>query len=355
MIDPLVVERVKRVDIVRLIGRELRLSRRGSEYVALCPFHDEDTPSFAVIPRKNAFYCFGCKAGGGPIDWVMQREGLGFREAVERLAAEDGVEVTEAVDGPGPGPVRHEPAVSVLRGRAPKGPVLTLDRAKWDRWAEQRTGAVERFCAKRKLDEGIARYLGLVDLDANYIGFTYMDPDTGEPCTVKVRSVEGKRFWVEPRPPKDDTTNARAALPLYLAHDLTRIEGDTLQVVTITEGETDALTLRCLGIRNVVSLPQGVGSAAYTDLLPLLPYHGWVIATDDDDEGEGAALVLADRARRIGVSAIRCKWGRVVDGEVVRAKDANQFLLDGATRDDALLCAERVLHAALGFAPRLSP
>lgn len=354
MIDPLVVERVKRIDIVRLIGRELRLTRRGSEYVALCPFHDEDTPSFAVIPKKGAFYCFGCKAGGGPIDWIMQREQIGFREAVERLAAENGVEVTEATDA-SPAPARHEPAVSVLRGRPPKGPVLTLDRARWDHWAEQRTGAVERFCAKRGLDEGIARHLGLVDLDASYLGFTYMDPDTREPCTVKVRSVEGKRFWVEPRPPKDDTTNARAALPLYLAHDLAPIDGDTLQVVTITEGETDALTLRCIGIRNVVSLPQGVGSASYTDLLPLLAYHGWVVATDDDEEGDGAARVLVDRARRIGVSAVRCRWGRVVGDDVLRAKDANQFLLDGATREDFEACIARVLEASLGFVPRLAP
>lgn len=53
--------------------------------VGQCPFHDDSTPSLSVGVKKNLFRCFGCDAGGGPIDWVMKREGVSFRHAVEIL------------------------------------------------------------------------------------------------------------------------------------------------------------------------------------------------------------------------------------------------------------------------------
>jgi DNA primase catalytic core len=74
------------VSLVRLIeeaGIELR--RQGKDYAACCPFHEEDTASLIVTPEKNLFHCFGCNAGGGPIDWVMRRNGVSFRHAVELL------------------------------------------------------------------------------------------------------------------------------------------------------------------------------------------------------------------------------------------------------------------------------
>lgn len=88
-IDP---EQVKeRVDIVALIERTVPLRRMGRLYKALCPFHEEKTPSFIVFPEQNRFHCFGCDAKGDVIDFVMRTEGLDFGHAMERLAAEVGI------------------------------------------------------------------------------------------------------------------------------------------------------------------------------------------------------------------------------------------------------------------------
>jgi DNA primase catalytic core len=81
------IERLKtQVSLVRLIeDAGVTLKRQGKDYVALCPFHDEETPSLTVTPAKNLFHCFGCGAAGGPIDWVMKKNGVSFRHAVELL------------------------------------------------------------------------------------------------------------------------------------------------------------------------------------------------------------------------------------------------------------------------------
>lgn len=75
-----------RADIVDLIGEYMDLKRSGSNYMGLCPFHSEKTPSFSVSPSKSIFKCFGCGVGGDVITFVMKRENLSFPEAVEFLA-----------------------------------------------------------------------------------------------------------------------------------------------------------------------------------------------------------------------------------------------------------------------------
>ena len=73
-------------DIVALISQTVALKRRGGKFVGLCPFHSEKTPSFTVTPTRQAFYCFGCKASGTAFDFVMKRDRVEFREALEILA-----------------------------------------------------------------------------------------------------------------------------------------------------------------------------------------------------------------------------------------------------------------------------
>jgi DNA primase len=82
-----------RVGIVEVIGKRLRLNRRGREHLGLCPFHKEKTPSFTVF--DDHYHCFGCGAHGSAIDFVMAIEGIDFREAVERLAASVGMELPD--------------------------------------------------------------------------------------------------------------------------------------------------------------------------------------------------------------------------------------------------------------------
>ena len=80
-------------DIVALIGQTVRLKRRGRDFVGLCPFHQEKTPSFSVSPSKQRFYCFGCEKGGSAIDFVMLRDRVEFKDALRTLAESAGIEL----------------------------------------------------------------------------------------------------------------------------------------------------------------------------------------------------------------------------------------------------------------------
>src|ERR1700744_3914167 len=84
-----------RVSLADLVGKRVRLARKGREYGGLCPFHNEKTPSFYVVEDKGFFHCFGCGAHGDAIGFLMRAENLDFIEAVERLAGEAGVAVPQ--------------------------------------------------------------------------------------------------------------------------------------------------------------------------------------------------------------------------------------------------------------------
>ena len=80
-------------DIVALVGQTVRLKRRGKDFVGLCPFHQEKTPSFSVSPSKQRFYCYGCEKGGNVIDFVMLRDRVEFKDALRTLAESAGIEL----------------------------------------------------------------------------------------------------------------------------------------------------------------------------------------------------------------------------------------------------------------------
>jgi DNA primase len=85
-----------RLSIAEVVGRKVRLIRKGREHSGLCPFHNEKTPSFTVSDEKGFYHCFGCGAHGDVIGFAMRANSLSFPEAVERLAAEAGLEVPKA-------------------------------------------------------------------------------------------------------------------------------------------------------------------------------------------------------------------------------------------------------------------
>lgn len=82
-------------DLVKVVSGYIDLKRSGRNYVGLCPFHQEKTPSFMVSPDKQIFHCFGCGQGGNVISFVMEREGLSFPETVKHLARQAGIRVPE--------------------------------------------------------------------------------------------------------------------------------------------------------------------------------------------------------------------------------------------------------------------
>lgn len=82
-----------RLSLADVVGRKVKLTKKGREHSGLCPFHNEKTPSFTVSEDKGFYHCFGCGAHGDVIGFVMQTEGLNFPEAAERLAHEAGLQM----------------------------------------------------------------------------------------------------------------------------------------------------------------------------------------------------------------------------------------------------------------------
>ena len=96
---------LNRVDIVEVIDSRVPLKKKGKEYSACCPFHSEKTPSFTVSQNKQFYHCFGCKANGSAIGFLMEYEHLSFPDAIEELARMQGIEV------PYEGGQRPDPAI----------------------------------------------------------------------------------------------------------------------------------------------------------------------------------------------------------------------------------------------------
>ncbi len=84
---------LERISLADIVGKRVKLKKKGREFTGLCPFHSEKTPSFSVVEDKNFYHCFGCGASGNAISFIMETEGLDYRAAIETLAKSVGMEV----------------------------------------------------------------------------------------------------------------------------------------------------------------------------------------------------------------------------------------------------------------------
>lgn len=91
---------LSRIDIVEIVGSFVKLKKRGSNYLGLCPFHNEKTPSFTVSPAKEIYKCFGCGRSGNSISFLMEAEKYSYVEALRWLAAKYNVEIEETETSP---------------------------------------------------------------------------------------------------------------------------------------------------------------------------------------------------------------------------------------------------------------
>src|SRR3954469_2578531 len=93
-------EILSRIDILDVVGGFVKLKRRGANYLGLCPFHNEKTPSFTVSPSKEIFKCFGCGKSGNSISFIMEHEKLSYAEALRWLANRYNIEIEETESSP---------------------------------------------------------------------------------------------------------------------------------------------------------------------------------------------------------------------------------------------------------------
>jgi DNA primase len=101
MIAPETIEKiVSRIDITEVVGDFVKLKKRGSNYIGLCPFHNEKSPSFSVSPSKEIYKCFGCGKSGNAITFLMETEKMSYTEAIRWLGKKYNVEIEETASDP---------------------------------------------------------------------------------------------------------------------------------------------------------------------------------------------------------------------------------------------------------------
>jgi len=113
-----ILDLLARVDIVDVVGRYVALKKGGQNYLGLCPFHGEKSPSFTVSPTKQFFHCFGCGAHGSAVGFLMDHRGLGYVEAIQELAQSAGLAVPQEAAGAGPDAARTRGLSDVLQAAA---------------------------------------------------------------------------------------------------------------------------------------------------------------------------------------------------------------------------------------------
>src|SRR6185312_7518562 len=335
------LERLKvEVSLVRLVEASgLKLEKLGAERVGCCPFHEDATPSFSVNAEKNLFHCFGCNAGGGPIDWVMRREGVSFRHAVELLR--DGVPGPSQPGRPAPvkatvrrlaAPVAFDAdaqallnqvvgyyhdtlkqspdALTYLKSRGLEHPEL-VERFKLG-YANRTLGL--RLPEKdRKAGAEIRGRLEAIGVyrgsgHAHFAG-SLVVPVLDERGDVK--EVYGRKIG----------SGLRAGTPLHLylpgphrgVWNVEGIAGAGGEVI-LTEALIDAMTFWCAGYRNVTA---AYGTNGFTaDHLAAFRRYGVkrvLIAYDRDEAGETAAGELSRRLIEEGLDCYRIEFPKALD------------------------------------------
>ena len=146
------IERVAAAnDIVEVIGGYFPLKRAGTSWRALCPFHREKSPSFHVSPQKQAYYCFGCGAGGSVFKFVMEYERIDFATAVRRLAQKAGITIIEEASAPGDDKRRE------LRGRLLELHKVAADWFHANLLRSPAGGAARDYLKSRAINSDVAR------------------------------------------------------------------------------------------------------------------------------------------------------------------------------------------------------
>ncbi|MDH4183084.1 MAG: DNA primase [Nitrospinota bacterium] len=288
VIPPHVIEEIKsRADIVELVSGYIPLKKAGANYRALCPFHEEKTPSFNVNPEKKIFHCFGCGVGGDSIGFIMKFESLSYPEAVRSLAKRYGVAIPESAPElaragfnekiysalemaarfyrkqlaearPDSAPARY------LDRRAVSGPMRELFGLGWapDQWDSlTRHLLAEGFDKKILETAGLSKESstgGLIDRFRARIIFPICDMQ-GRPIGFGGRVLEetsgGPKYLNSPETPVYN--KSKVLYGLNLAASSAR----KLNSLIIVEGYMDVIALRGGGIENCAA----VSGTAFTE------------------------------------------------------------------------------------------
>jgi DNA primase len=348
-----------------MIGESVQLKKAGASFKGLCPFHGEKTPSFTVTPARETWKCFGCGKGGDLFNFVMEREGIDFAEALRRLAGRAGVEISERTTREDAErkrlrdaleaaiafyhrvltESRHgQVALDYLHGRGFSDETISAFQLGYavDAWDTLSRALIE----KRQFGEADLEGAGLVsrrqgrrgsyDRFRGRIIFPIRDA-SGNATGLGGRIVgsEGQDANGRERGPKYLNSPATALFDksrtLYLidrAKSAIRRQG----IAVFVEGNTDALMAHQQGFENVVGTLGTALTAAQIELVTRYAPR-IALAYDVDAAGQGAATFGAtELSALVGEIERSAHKGRLTDVGVVRLPDGRDP--DEVMRDD---------------------
>ncbi|MGZ6329219.1 MAG: DNA primase [Candidatus Limnocylindrales bacterium] len=360
-----------RTDLVEIIGETVQLKKAGASFKGLCPFHGEKTPSFVVTPARESWHCFGCGKGGDVFSFVMERDGIGFPDALHRLATRAGIELDERTTREDARRKRlrevleaaiawyhaaltaskvGQAALDYLRGRGFTDATITTYQLGYapDAW----DGLTRALITKRGVSEAELLETGLVvrserrraggagvyDRFRGRVIFPIRDVSGGASgLGGRILGQEGPDASGRERGPKYLNSPATPLFDksrtLYL---IDRAKGPARKAgqVVIVEGYTDALMAHQAGFETVVG---GLGTALTAGPVELATRYAPAIALayDVDPAGQGAgtfgatelSALIAEiersphRGRLTDVGVVRLPEGKDPD-EVIRADPA---------------------------------
>ncbi|MBL8670214.1 MAG: DNA primase [Alphaproteobacteria bacterium] len=308
-----------RLSLAGVVGRRVRLTKRGRDFVGLCPFHNEKTPSFNVVEEKGFFHCFGCGAHGDVVGFVMRAEGLQFPEAVEKLAAEAGLPLPKAAPEQARALEQQHGLLAALEAacvffeaqlRTPAGATARdyllgrgLDGATAKRfrlgWAPESRQGLGPVLAKQGFDETVLVQAGLRRSAEDGSAFDFFRGRVVIPITDRRGRVIafGARALGDAQPKYLNSPETPVFHKGRTLYAIAQAAGPARKAGTIivAEGYMDVIALHRSGIEHAVA---PLGTALTEEQLDLL----WrlveepTLCFDGDSAGRRAAARAADRA-----------------------------------------------------------
>jgi len=335
------IERLKsEVSLERLVEAQgIELKRHGADLLGLCPFHDDKTPSLVVSPKKNLWHCLGaCQAGGSVIDWVMKRDGLSFRHAVDVLRGDTLPPAAAGVKAP-------LPVAEIAEDRELLSQVVayyheTLKQspealAYLDQRGLRSHEVIERFrlgFANRTLGyrlptngtkaglgarERLQRLGVLRESGHEHLNGSLIVPIFGE--AGEVLGMYGRKVTPESKLRKGTPLHLYLPGPHRGVFNFEALQAS--RTVILCEALIDALTFWCAGYRNVTA-SYGVEGFTADHLAAFKKYQTErvLIAYDRDDAGERASIALAERLQSQGIECFRVQFPKRMDANEYACK-----------------------------------
>jgi len=371
----------ERVGLAEVIARRTRLTKKGHEYQGLCPFHKEKTPSFTVNEDKGFYHCFGCGAHGSAFDFVMETEGLNFREAVDKLASDVGMVVPQDSPEQRQRAERRKTLYEVVEAACqyfehalhkPEG-AGALDYLR-------RRGLSDQTIAKFRLGfapdrrDGLKTALGGQNMDSAQLVGAGMSIQRDDGSTYdrfrarvmfpildrrsRVVAFGGRTLSADKKIAKylnSPETDLFHKGGLLYAMDSAQVAVRAGQTLIVSEGYMDVIALYQAGFEGAVA---PLGTALTEDQLAVL----WKIAPepvlcfDGDKAGARAAVRAAERALALIRAGVGLRFAALPAGEdpdsLVQGQGAGAFQ---GIIDEARPLSQMLWDQELGAAPTDSP